>query len=120
MKVKTLLETFPAMQVLSSTKLPAATAIKVRKWLKLYKVELTAYDEVRVEKAQELGTLTEDGQGYSFEGENVILFQKEIEALQEVEVEAKDIPALVPFLELGNVEIEARHLDSLLGLVISE
>lgn len=117
-KLSELIESFPALQALASTKLPAKISYQVGKFVSIYTKELELYDKVRLEKAKELGTLTEDGQSYQFQGENAAIFKTETEELLAVEVEISKEPIKVA--DLGDVEIEAKHLAVLDGIVISE
>lgn len=117
-KLSELIESFPALQALASTKLPAKISYQVGKFVSIYTKELELYDKVRLEKAKELGTLTEDGQSYQFQGENATIFKTETEELLAVEVEIDREKIKVS--DLGEAEIEAKHLAALDGIVISE
>lgn len=118
LKLSQLVETFPAIQAFSSQKLPAKLAFKISKFLGFYTENLQTYDKVRIDKAQELGTLTKDKQGYHFQEPNASLFAKEIEALNSTEVETTLEP--MPFSEIENIEIEPKHLFALQGILWKE
>lgn len=117
MQLRTLVSLAPAFHALGATKLPAKTAYRVAKAINALRPELAAYDDARLKLAAELGTLSEDGQQYSF-GENGPAFTRQHEALLDEDC-AVTLPSITPD-ELGDISIEAHHLAVLDGVFIKE
>lgn len=117
MKLSDIVIGYKALTILAEAKLPAKTAFKLAKILKAWTSEAESYEKARVNTMQRLGTISEDGTQYTFEGENLVLWQKEHEELGATEV--ADSPK-IKLEELGDIEIEASVLAALEGLILEE
>lgn len=117
LKLNKIADAQPSVVALMNTKLPVGAAFRVARAAKILGEELQAFDKVRLERAAEFGTLSEDGMTYNFEGENTKLFNSAMEALLNEEV---DVPFdLIPSGKLGdNLTIEPHHLLALDGVLL--
>lgn len=116
MKLSQLVNAFPAMRALGETKLPAKIGFRVAKALTLARSEITLYEASRTTLAQGLGTLSEDGSHFKFEGDNGVEFTAQHKALLD-----EEITTIFPSItadEIGDAVIEPSHLIALDGVLI--
>ncbi len=118
MKLSRLIEIFPALNMLSQSKMPAKTGYRVVKAINLIRPEIAAYEGERIKLAESLGKKSEDGQHFNFEGDNAKNFMDQINALTDEEVEIT-LPTITPE-DLGSLSIEPQHLLALDGVFIKE
>ena len=118
MKLKQLIEIYPALLALGNTKLPARVGFRVAKAINIVKPEIAAYEDQRSKLMQEHGTLSEDGSQYNFVGAAMGAFAGDINALVDEECDVA-LPAITE-AELADVNIEPATLAALLGVVVLE
>lgn len=106
-KIHQLLVSVDAFQVLCSKSLSAIVSFRLSKMAKRIDEELKQFNDVRLKKAAELGTLSEDKSKYEFSAEAGILFQQEIEKMQEEEI---DLPfEKVKIEDIKSIDLEPKH-----------
>ena len=116
LKLNKIADAQPSVVALMNTKLPVGAAFRVARAAKILGEELQAFDKVRLERAAEFGTLSEDGMTYNFEGENTKLFNSAMEALLNEEV---DVPFdLIPSGKLGDNPVSERVSGEILSIPI--
>ena len=120
MIVKELINSVEALNVLTTTKLPAKTSYKLAVFLKEIADDIDLFNKTRDEKLKIFGEpiLSEEGKEtgkYSFSKDNGQKFIDEIKELEEVEV-TKAIP-VIKLEDLGNIEIEPKYLATLSWLI---
>ncbi len=118
MKLSQLVDAFPAMQALGQIKLPAKIGFRVAKALSLARPEVALYEATRSTLMQGLGTLSEDGKFYVFEGDSGAEFAAQHKAMLNEEVEIT-LPVLTQE-DLDSAVIEPAHLAALYGVLIQE
>ena len=124
MQLKQLLEIFPAVSALGSTKLSAKPGYRVAKIINLIKPDMVAYDEQRNKLLQELGTPVEGEPGrFSILGDNLKSFADQEKALLEEEVSI-DLPKIkIDDLVTNDgkqIEIEPMYLAALDGIILTD
>jgi hypothetical protein len=115
MKLGTLASSFRALAEIRALKLKAVKAFELKAFFKRVEGEVKLYDEARIEKAKEFGTLDEEKDMYAFTDENAKKFNEEMAALNDKEI-AIDIPVLTP-ADLGDQEVSVEALDQLEWLI---
>ena len=118
MKLSKLIEIAPALNTLAGLKLPAKTGFRIAKALMLIKPELEAYEAQRIKLLESLGTKTEDGTQYAFEGDNAKAFIAQMNALTDEEV-ATMLPTITPD-DLGDADVGIPVLMALCDVFILE
>ena len=118
MKLSQLIEIFPALNALVSLKLPAKTGFRIAKALTLIKPEMEAFEAQRIKLLESLGTKTEDGSQYAFEGDNAKTFISQMNALTDEEV-AITLPTISPD-DLGDADVGIPVLMALCDVFIKE
>lgn len=128
MKLETVAQIFPSLQALSATKLPAKAGYRIGKALNKVIGEMKEFEAQRIKLAASIGELSPDGGTYLFrkidpETKEVLFdrtdeFNSQFAALLDEEADL-DLPTITPD-DLGDVEIEPRHLAVLDGIVIVE
>jgi hypothetical protein len=112
LKLLTLINAKPALDVLVAAKLPVKTAWKLARLLPKIDAELKAFDTARVSLAKEHGKLAEDGQQYLFETpEAIAAMNAGLDAIVQ-----EDIDLACPKFkveDLGDIEMTAGQLAAL-------
>ena len=118
MRLSKIIEIAPALNTLAGLKLPAKTGFRIAKALTLIKPEMEAFEAQRIKLLESLGTKTEDGSQYAFEGDNAKTFISQMNALTEEEV-AITLPTISPD-DLGDADVGIPVLMALCDVFIVE
>lgn len=111
-----LIDAAKSLSDLSSKNLPVSTSFKLSKVIRKVDEESKLFEEVRIKKAAELGTISEDGKMYVFSEENNKIFSDQIKALLLSEISLDVDP--IPLSSLGDIQIEPKSLVFLDWLVV--
>lgn len=111
-----------ALTKLSTQNLPVRVAFKLKGIVKTTNEEYAKYEEIRNELLNKFGKKNEDGSlctgehnSVQFEGDNYMLFAKELGELVSVEL---DIPT-IKVSELGeNITLNVLEIEQLEGLIV--
>ncbi len=89
MQVQTILQSIPVLQEIMGMKLPFALGYELQKKTDELDVVTRTYDTARTKLLTKYGSLSEDGQTYSFKDEDRIKYDTKHEALVTEEVKLK-------------------------------
>lgn len=118
MKLSTLINISPSLQVLTAMKLPIKPSFRISTAIAAVNAVLTTFEKSRVSLLEQYGKMNEDGQSYTILPENATKFQEEFYALLEEEVEVA-LPK-IKLTELGDLSIEPQHLVALSEMLVDE
>lgn len=116
-KLQTVLDTQQALGQLSRISFPATVAYRLNKNLRLAQQEFSHFDEARIKILKELGTLNEAGTDYELSTENRKLFDDQIKALLDTEIDIAFM--VVPIEMLGDAKIPPAAIGALEDIVIT-
>jgi len=118
MKLKQLIDAQDALHRLSHAPLPAAVAFRLKRVLRVVQPELQTYEEARVKLASSFGKISEDGSQYIVPPEKRPMFNEELEALWNEEVDLNFQPLRIE--DLGDTAVTAADLLALEWLFADE
>lgn len=116
-KLSQLLDSTEALTALSSKAIPVSVSFKLAKIIKLVDAEAKAFQDARMKRAQELGSLSEDKTQYLLSEENKAQFVEEMTKLLVSEVSLSYDQFKVE--DFGKIELEPKHL-AVLDWLVSE
>lgn len=115
MKIKmlTLLNSIPALEVLQSQKINAKTSLLISRTAKKIKEEIATYDELKKKLVEEYGVFNEEvgGKVVTPENENYALVNSELNEVLETEIELAIEPMNIE--SFNSVLIEPAYLNAL-------
>ncbi|MAF44189.1 MAG: hypothetical protein Unbinned7913contig1002_29 [Prokaryotic dsDNA virus sp.] len=116
-KVKDVVDSFPAMQDLARVNFNAKISFAIAKALRKVTKEVEIYDNTRVKTCKKYGKVDKKSNQYVFPDDKKDVFDKEMDELMNSTIELNGIRQL-SIDELGNVQIPPAALNGLDWLIV--